>query len=73
MRKIIWMGGTIPQGMSSEKYKNTAVNLAAAVGGECVGFGDTNVAIIGDDIAEVKLEVLTKEAENKKMAKITGE
>lgn len=61
MRKIIWIGGPKPEKLSDEAYKKSVLQLAEFVGGEAIGFGTDNYAIVGDEEGEKRMNMLNKE------------
>ncbi len=65
MRKILWIGGKIPEGMTQLQYNSTAKILSNSIGGELVRFGENNLAIIGDERAERKYNfILSQQKQN---------
>lgn len=61
MRKVIWVGGSIPEGMDKHTYHNSITNLAKCIGSEVVKFGEDSFIIIGDLRAEAKMKELRKQ------------
>ncbi len=69
MRKVLWVAGARPEGMTPEKYKETASLLAFSIDAELVKFGESSYMIIGDDEAEKKYNDVVKRAEERKSFK----
>ena len=56
LRKVIWVAGSIPEGITKEQYNSLVQQLADISGGELVEFGASSYMIIGDENAENKLK-----------------